>query len=307
MTTPEVARTLRAAVAALATGDAATLASSRNLTELVGLSRPQTILGQLSAARRVPLNTTTPAISGDATAYLGSEGVAKPLSKFSLASVSVAPRKITAAIIVSDELLKTANTDAETGLGTELAKALAGQVDRRSIDPNLADSLTAGATTIVATGASLAAVDFDLKALLANFAGKSTAGLVLAMSSGTATYLASLRGSGGSPAFPGIGRNGGVIWTVPVLISDALLSTGSPGVSEIVAIIQIEILISDEGQAAMSVARSASVQLVDNPSDPATSTVSLFQANLLALLVERWLGWARVAATSCAVLTDCPY
>lgn len=304
MSTPDVARQTRAAVTAMATGDAGALAAARNLSELLGMTRQQTIIDRLTLARRVPPNVAMPAISGDLASHVIGEGGPKPLSKFSMQTVTVSPVKISAAFVVTNDLLRISSVDAETDLGNQAVRELSLQTDRVFADRSYPGSIATGATSIASTGSTIAAIDSDLRSLLSLFSTSDAAQLIFAMSTNAAVYLASLRGSGGAPAFPNITRNGGSIWGVPVLTSGALTASGSPGESQLLLFDQSKILVADENQAEISIAKSASVQLVDNPTDPVTSNVSLFQSNLIGILVERYVGWGRVSASSVGVLTD---
>ena len=65
-----------------------------------------------------------------------------------------------------------------------------------------------------------------------------------------------------------------------------------------------QILYADTGQANVTVARSASVQLSDSPTSSATTLTSLFQSNLVGLRSERWCGFARAQASSVIVIDD---
>ena len=70
-------------------------------------------------------------------------------------------------------------------------------------------------------GCSFANVDCDLKLLIAAVRGASSPNATFIMSKGTASYLHTLRGSGGAAAFPELGRSGGPLLSLPVLISSA--------------------------------------------------------------------------------------
>lgn len=302
--TPDVFTTLRAAVDALSTGSGLGYASASGL--LLPLIRNNTLVDRL-ALRRVPLNTTVASFSGDASAHVVAQGAPKPLSKFSLATLSVLPQKVSAAIVVSDELVRNSDPSAETALGTELAKAVTARMDLVFADPNVGGSISNGATTISSGGSSMAALDSDFRSMLNSLAATGDEALQTAvwiMSSATAIYIAGIRGSGGNLAFPFVNAKGGTLLGLPVFTTGAMIATGSPGESAILLVDQQQILFGDEGQANVSLARDASVQLSDTPASPATSTVSLFQANLLGLLGERWCGWSRIATSSVVVLDN---
>ena len=97
------------------------------------------------------------------------------------------------------------------------------------------------------------------------------------MSARAAVYLASLRGSGGNPAFPLLTAKGGSLLGLPVYTASGLNSFDSPSEShDSAARCRVRFSIGDSGEAAISIAKDADVQLSDAPSSPATSTVSLF-------------------------------
>jgi HK97 family phage major capsid protein len=305
--TPQGLSTLKSAVAALSSADAAGLAAAQVYDLLMPAVRSNELISRIPGLRRAPLNVSVPVITGDANAHLVAEGVAKPLSTFSLATITITPRKIVADICVTNELLRLSTQAADTALATELAKAATAQMDRQFANADFPNSIASGASTFNSTGSTLGAVDHDLAAMLDALAAGGDNALnnaVWIMSARAAVYLASLRGSGGNPAFPLLTAKGGSLLGLGVYTASGLNSFDSPSESQILLLDAAQILIGDSGEAAISIAKDADVQLSDAPSSPATSTVSLFASNLTVLRAERWCAWARQSTSSVIVLDN---
>jgi hypothetical protein len=67
---------------------------------------------------------------------------------------------------------------------------------------------------------------------------------------------------------------------------------------------------ADENGVEIDISREASLQLDSAPTDPvdATATLtSLWQANLVALRVERWITWGKARSTSVDRITGVAY
>jgi hypothetical protein len=108
------------------------------------------------------------------------------------------------------------------------------------------------------------------------------------MKPSTALALAKLRASDGQRAFPDVGPLGGAIWTIPVV------TTPSAG-DQIVILDAAEVIVAENG-VDLSSSSQGTVQMSDEPTGDATdgsNTVSLWQANLLALKVMRYVSWMR--------------
>jgi hypothetical protein len=87
-------------------------------------------------------------------------------------------------------------------------------------------------------------------------------------------------------------------------VSGGLSATGSPGESAIVLFDPAQVLLADQEEMQIEIAKHASLQMLSDPATGATSTVSLWQSNLQALRCERWLSWQRATTTSAAVLDN---
>jgi HK97 family phage major capsid protein len=307
--TPEVGLALKAAVAAMQTTDPGGLAAARSAINalILPLIRANTLVDRMNT-RRTPLNIAVPAFSGDATGHLVGEGLAKPLSKFSLELLTVTPRKIEASIVINNELLRFSDPTTESALASELAKAVVTRMDLVFADPNVGGSIANGATTISSSGGTVAQLDADFRAMLDALAASGDTALTNAvwiMSSKTAIWLATLRTTNGPLAYPLVTAKGGTLAGLPVLTTGALVATGSPSESAILLADPQQILFGDAGEASVTVARNAMVELDDAPAGGAGAVqISLFQADRVALRGERWCGWARQSTSSVIVLDD---
>jgi hypothetical protein len=67
---------------------------------------------------------------------------------------------------------------------------------------------------------------------------------------------------------------------------------------------------ADEGGVEIDISREASLSLDSAPTDPADATAvytSLWQANLVALRVERWITWGKARSTAVDRITSAAY
>jgi hypothetical protein len=121
----------------------------------------------------------------------------------------------------------------------------------------------------------------------------------------------------GQPSFPGMLANGGTFMGRPVIVSDHITPTGSPATSIIVLMIPQEIYLSDDGQVMVDASREASLQMDDAPTmastsgspaaPTATSVVSMFQTNSVAIRAERYINWVRRRDAAVQYLTGVAY
>jgi hypothetical protein len=157
-------------------------------------------------------------------------------------------------------------------------------------------------------------VDADLR-LLVNALSDGGSNLVNAawvLHPKTGAYLGSLRGTGGSPSYPGLGVKGGTLLGLPALTTQAIGLTGSPQESFIVLVDPSRIWFVDDG-ATFRASKTTSIEMSSAPtSDSATGTgaasVSMWQVESTAILSTSYLNWKTVDNTSAAVvLTRCNF
>jgi hypothetical protein len=175
-------------------------------------------------------------------------------------------------------------------------------------------SVTYAASSRASTGSSLAQIDADLLALVqsASNAGANLSMCSWVMSEGSAAYLASLRGTGGAPAFPDVRiHSDGELYGIHQIASQSIVSAASP-TNQIIALIDASQVWVADGGAEISSSSIASLEMVDSPTGSAASgtgaqLTSLFQTESVAIKSVLHTNWKRVSANSVQVLTGVSY
>ncbi len=291
---------LKSAVAAmLSTDGGGALAQAVTLSEFAALVRGATVLDNPPIPwRRAPENVQLPAVTGDINAYRVAEGGAKPVGKFSATLVKPTMRKIVADIVVTDDLVRMGNPVAQQMFATELAGALAAQTDQRALNPNYGDGMAAAGTGFSSTAATIAGFDSDIRHCLRVVGGSSGDGhggglrnAIWITSQGILSFMAMLRTTANEFAYPSLSLPRPTLAGLPVYVSAGADAGGSPleGILSLCDPTQV-IVAGGNGPMPLSIAKSASIELADNPATPNTSNVSLFQSNLVCLRAERYIG-----------------
>jgi HK97 family phage major capsid protein len=240
------------------------------------------------------------------------EGYVKPAGALAFDNITFAHSKIAGLVVLSQELARLSDPACEAVIRSDLAAAVAQFTDAAFLDPTRAAtdispaSITNGALEIISTGDTAAAIESDLKLLLASVAeGSNLVSPYLIMKPTTALALATVRDATGDRLFPLLGVSGGSIWGVPVLTSPNVPgSNDSPGDHLVIALDASEILLADAG-VELSSSDQATVQMDTAPDSPATAStnlVSLWQHDLLGIIAVRYVRWARRRDTAVAFL-----
>jgi len=316
-TTPEVNLAMKAAVAAGTTQDATWASPLVQLQEMasefVEFLRPQTLLGRIPGLRRVPFNIKFTRQTAGTTGTFVGEGLPKPLGKMDFELLSLPFAKAATIIVMTEELVRFSNPSAEMLARDDLAAGIAQYLDKRFIDPTYAGvtnvspaSITHGVTPITSSGNTIALISDTVEAAVRSFitANLGLGGLVWIMSPGTALSLSFRRTTQDIFAFPGLGPNGGTFMGYPVITSNNVLSAGSPGEGQVILMDPSEILLADDGGVSIDMSTEASLQMDGAPSNPATSTVSMFQSNMIALRAERYIYWMKRRDAAVAVIQN---
>lgn len=265
-------------------------------TEFIEMIRPRTVLGRLQGMRRVPFDIRFPVqTAGTSVGWVG-EGRPMPASAMGFEQDSFTHSKIAGLVVVTDELARSTDPVAENLVQRDLTNAVIAFSDGQFLDPAVAAvadvspaSITYGADEIESTGNTAAEIEADLKATVAVLvaAGIEMASPYWVMKPTTALHLASLRVVGGERAFPNVTVVGGDIWGIPVL------TTVAAG-DRIVLLDAAEVLFADDG-IDLDSSGQANVEMVTNPGTPTASTVlvSMWQMNLVGLMVRRYVRWRR--------------
>ena len=306
----------KAAVAPLdADGAGSVIAPVAN--DLALALRPLTLLGRMTAVRRVPFRTRLLTHDvGGAGAFVA-EGQPIPVSEAGISDFMVLdPRKVSGIRVLTMELARLAVSDA--AFAADAAGGVIEALDRALIDPanggvpdGAPQAITHpdSAVQFESTGATLAAIDADLKrcmdSLTANECSLQSAAWV--MHPATATHMATLRGTAGAPAYPGMTARGGVLHGLPVLTSNVVATVGSPGERLIALVEQTELAVADDGVVELDVSSRAAVRLDSAPSAGAQQLGSLWSLGLVGLKATRFCNWRVRRRGAVAVLRSVTY
>ena len=303
---PELGIVMKAAVAAGTTSDATwagPLVQYQDMvSEFIELLRPQTILGRMTGVRRVPFNIRIPRqTAGTSGAFVG-EGQPAPVQKLDFDNITLPWAKASSIVVITAELAKLSNPAAEALVRQDLIDGTSQFLDRRLIDPAYAGvasvspaALTNGVTAVQATGATLAAIDGNVRTLMTSFANAELGlqSAVWVMSASLAIRLSMMRTNQDTKAFPELTMSGGLFYGIPVIVSNNVQPSGSPGDQHLILIDQSNVLLADDNQMMIDVSTEASLEMNDAPSGGATSLRSLWQNGLMGVKVDRWIYWTK--------------
>jgi HK97 family phage major capsid protein/HK97 family phage prohead protease len=322
---PDMARihgTLKAAVAAGSTTDplwAAPLVDYQQFAgDFIEFLRPMTIVGKfgtngIPSLRRVPFNIQVPAQISGGDAYWVGEGRPKPLTNFSFDRITLRWAKVANIAVITEELARFSSPSAEMLVRDALAEAIVSRIDVTFVNPAItaiADtrpaSITNGVTPINSSGNDAAAIRADIRALYAPFIAANLAPTsgVWIMDSTVALALSLMQNALGQAEFPGVTMMGGTFMGLPVIVSEHVAGLGSPPSQGMVILVNAsDIYLADEGQVVVDASREASLQMDNAPTmastsgspiqPTATSVVSMFQTNSIAIRAERFINWQR--------------
>jgi len=119
--------------------------------------------------------------------------------------------------------------------------------------------------------------------------------------------LSLMRNTLGQKEFPDITMMGGTFEGLPVIASE-YVPTVTGGAIVILANAS-DIWVADDGQVVLDASREASLQMDDAPTNnsvvpTATTMVSMFQTNSVAMRAERWINWQKRRPAAVQVLDD---
>jgi hypothetical protein len=266
-------------------------------TEFLAWIAPQTVLGRLTRARRVPFHSAAALVTSSAAFAWVTNGQAAPVKRMTAEPASL-PRRTAAGIVaLSSELLRGA-PGTEEAIRDVLRNGLVEFLDTALLDPAADGSLAFGAPSSAATGDPAA----DLRGIVADAAGAlgTLSGVVLVMSEAVAFAIAT-QVPGAFPA----GVDGGLFGVVPVLLSAAAGTT-------VAAVHMPSVIYADDGEIEFESSRHAALEMSEAPShDSATPNgaelVSMWQTNARALKVSRVLNFSAPHPGAVHVLTGADY
>jgi len=256
------------------------------LAAFVELSRAQSLLGRIAGLNVVPFNTKVPTQTADASYSWIAQGGSKPTSRFTFdPGIELAHLKAVGIIVLSLELVKSAQHGNEVAFRDALLNGLVAFTDRSFLDPTSSAipftrpaSITSGLTAIPSTG------DFenDVEVLLDSFFADqpNAVDAVLIANAGNARKLRNLNSGTG----PG----------TRVVATDA-------AANNVIALNPRQTFVADDG-ADIKTSDEAMLQMDSAPANPAvpgtTVWTSMFESDLRAFRVERYLNWTTSATAA---------
>ena len=289
-------------------------------SDFIEYLRPMTILGRINGFRRVPFKTKVPRQTSGASVNWVGEGKVKPLTSLAFDTVTLEHHKVAGIIPLTEELVRFSNPGAEALVRDDLAAAIAQFIDVEFIDITNAStdvspaSVTYNLTPITATGTTAAAFRADVKSMFAQLlsANLQISGGVWVMTQQQAVSLALMQNSLGQPEFGGISVTGGTLLGFPVITSENIPAAGGSPTDgyPITFILPGEILLADDGGVMVDISREATLQMETTPDSPftaSTTLVSLWQHNMVAVKVERFITWQKRRTNAAAVIQGAKY
>jgi HK97 family phage major capsid protein len=303
--------------------NAAVLVDPMNLaSEFIEYLRADTIIGKfgrngIPGLNAVPFNIRVTGRTTGGTGYWVGEGAPKPLTAFEYNVTTLAYTKVAAISVITQELARFASPSADRLTRDGLRAALIERIDIDFIDPTSAAvanvqpaSITNGLTPLSPSGTTADAARADLANLLSSFieSNQDPTGLVLIMPATLALSLSLLRNSLGQPEFNGLTMRGGMLEGIPVIVSQYAANASGAG-NLVIAVNTREVFLADDGEVTVDASTEASLQMLDNPTNnsataTATTMVSMFQTNSIALRAERFINWAKRRAAAVVYMDD---
>ena len=314
-TTPEVVRVLKAAVSAGTTSDvgwAAPLAEhSAVIAGFVELLRSATVLGRLQGMRSAPFNTRTLIQTAGSTGAFVAEGRPSPITAQGFATTQLGQAKFQCTIITTSELVRVWSQASEDQVRTDMLAGAAAGLDRAFLgDPaavtDQPSSILHGITPLVSTGATVAAITDDLKALMQQQIafGNDLSTSAWVLSPRSALHISTLRDTAGQLAFATFNVLGGTLFGLPALVSGGVALVGSPNDAYLALVNPRRILLADDGLLTFDVSQHAALQMSDSPSPGDQPLVSLWSQGLAAIRLTRYVNWARADNSAASWLSD---
>ncbi len=297
---------------------AGNLVDTTNLTsEFIEFLRPQTVIGRIPNLRRVPFNVRVTGQTTGAVANWVGQGKGKPVTSFQTNAQTLLFTKIAAIAVVTEELVRFSSPSAEALVRDELARAVIERMDVDFIDPAHAAvanvnpaSITNGVTPLSSAGASADNIRTDLQNLLEQFIlnNMNVSNVVIIMPNTLALAASLLVNSLGQREFPDLTPNGGTLMGIPVVTTQYAANQSGSG-NLVIALDPTAVFLADDGQVTVSASGEATIEMSDAPTQdstvPTASTgVSMFQTNSLAIRAERYINWAKFRTMAVSFIDD---
>lgn len=265
-------------------------------SEFIEYLRPMTVIGRIPTLRRVPFNIKVPTQSAGSTVNWVGEGLAKPVTGLTLSTATLRFAKVSGIIVLTEELVRFSNPSAEALVRADLAAQIVQFLDEQFLDATVTAvanvnpaSITNGAGTAAASGGTAADFRYDLQLAITQMvnANIDVSGVYIVMQPALALAMSLMRNDLGGKEFPDLTVNGGTLEGFTCITSNS----GPSG--QITFLQPSEVMLADDGGIALDVSREATVTMDDGTSPTVTTSVNLWQNNLVGLRAEREITWAR--------------
>lgn len=266
--------------------------------------RPRTLIGQ-AQFRPIPFNVRIVGQTSGGTAYWVGQGKPKPVTKFDFNATTTSFTKVAAISVITQELARFSDPSAEMLVRDGLADAVIAKIDNDLFDPDAAAEANVSPAGLLngvspvqgPTGSDPDDIRCALLRLWApwdsTFLGSRPAYYT---TPSVARFLAFMRDALGNVAFPGVTPNGGTLDGIPLRVSQYLANNGGSAGSPFILVDEAEVWLADDGSVTLDASEQASLEMLDNPTNAsapvtATSMVSMWQTNSIALRAERFIWW----------------
>lgn len=279
--------------------------------DFIEFLRPRTLIGQANF-RRTPFNVRIAAATSGGTAYWVGQGKAKPVTSFGFGDTTVPFTKVAAIAVITQELARFSDPNAEVLVRDMLADAVIERIDIDLLDPdkaavaNISPAGLLNGVAPVATGAIDPGDPVSVRCAIAmlwaqwdsTYLGMRPAYYT---TPAVARMLAFSRDPLGTRAFPEMTPQGGSLDGVPVRVSQYLANNGGSGGAILALIDEAEIFLADDGSVTVDASEQASIEMSDTPAGSSNPTVaassvnmvSMWQTDSLALRAERFIWWGK--------------
>jgi hypothetical protein len=296
--TPRIRNILKSAVSGATMGDWASITDYQNIqAAFLESLRDVSVFDAVLAGGMVRAPLRSRGFSITIAGSVVSERSVKPISSLVLAQQLLEPRKASAIIIISKELANFPGS--QTLFGNELQKAVVA-----ATDTNFLAALVAATTPTASAGNSLANITTDLGTLLSAITTGATSKVFYITSATNMKKLTLKANSVGSPAFPGLSLTGGTVFGgITAIASDSIPSGAALMFAADSLVGNADVILPGKSEQSTLQMETAP----DSPPTAATTPLSLWQSDLLALRMERFFAYTVMRASGVASLSGVSY
>lgn len=272
--------------------------------ELIELLRSATIIDRIQGFRRGVFNTRMVRQTSGATVNWVGEGAVKPVTQLDFDTITLPYHKIAGIVVLTQELVRLSNPDAELAVRDDLVAQIARFKDSQFIDSTVTAtssrpaSITNGVSSPAATGATALAFFADMNAALATFDDNpNSENLTILMPPALARGLSTLQNVNGGFVFPSLGAKGGTVMGYTVIVS------GSVPTGTIIILNPADILVAQDGSVNLDASSEATLDLAGGSSP----NVNLWQRNMIGIRAELACTWLKARDASVAIIDTASY